>query len=464
MTAAERLADWAVALQPDDVPQAAREAACRHLLDGLGVALAAARTGAATPALTVAQGLGGPPEARPLTGGPAISAPAAALASGALVHALDFDDTHAEALVHPTAVVLPTAFAVGQQTSATGDDVLAAALVGYEIICRLGCGTPHGFHARGLHATSVCGPLAAAATTALLLRLTPDQTVNALGIAGSSSGGLLEFLATGASTKSLHPGLASMAGIIAARLAAAGADGPRTVVEGKRGLYHSLSARSADPARVTRALGEEWEVTRIDIKPYPACQLMHSALAGGHTLRERLAADDIATLEVQIHPDSSAIVAQPIEQKRAPSSPYDAKFSLPWSLAALLIDGSLTVDSYSETELHRPDIEALAARVVVREAPSEGPAAEAGASLTAVTLAGACVEVIAPGAAGSEQKAVNKDALVEKLRANVGDSSVADVLATLVLDLPGQPGVGPILDVCESITMTASARPLRRAG
>jgi 2-methylcitrate dehydratase PrpD len=464
MTAAERLADWAVALQTDEVPRVVRDAVCRHLLDGLGVGLAAARTGAAKPGLIVAQGLGGPPEARPLAGGPRIGAPAAALAGGALVHALDFDDTHAEGLVHPTAVVLPTAFAVGQQTTSAGDDVLAAALVGYEIICRLGCGAPHGFHAQGLHATSVCGPLAAAATTARLLRLTRDQTVNALGIAGSSAGGLLEFLGAGTSTKSLHPGLASMAGIIAARLAAAGAEGPNTVVEGERGLYAALSARSADPTRVTKALGEEWEVMRIDIKPYPACQLMHAALVGGGILRERLAADDIATLEVRLHPDSIAIVAEPIEHKRTPSSPYDAKFSLPWSLAALLIDGSLTVDSYSDTELRRRDIKALAARVLVRDAPAEGPAALAGACLVATTLAGDSVEVVTPSVPESRQPALNDDALVEKLRANVGDSGVGDALATLALDLSGQPSLDPIIDVCESLTSTPSARRLRRAG
>ena len=464
MTAAERLADWAVDVQTDDLPGAVRDAVCRHILDGLGVALAAARAGAAKPALTVARGLGGPPEARPLTGEPALGAPAAALAGGALVHALDFDDTHPEGLVHPSAVVLPTAFAVGQQTGSTGNDVLAASLVGYEIICRLGCGAPHGFHARGLHATSVCGTLAAAATTARLLRFTRDQMVNSLGIAGSSSGGLLEFLGAGTSTKGLHPGLAAMAGIVAARLAAAGADGPNTVIEGERGIYRALSARSADPPRVTRALGQEWEVTRIDIKRYPACQLSHAALDGGGMLRERVRAGDIATLEVEIHPDSSAIVAQPIELKRVPTSPYDAKFSLPWSLAALLIDGSLTVDSYSDAELGRDDIRELAARVVVCDAPSREPAAQAGARLNATTLAGDSVEVVVPGVPRDGQRSVNDDTLVEKFRANVGDSDVSDVLATLVLDLSGQPSLEPILDICETLTMSAPARAWRRAG
>ena len=261
MTVTSDLAAWALGLRRDSlsdshVPDEVVAAAGRHLLDGLGTAVAAARRGLAGPALTVAAGLGGPPEATLLGRGVRVSAPAAALATGTLVHALDFDDTHAGGLVHATAVVLPAVLAVGEEVGATGEEAVLAAVAGFEAVCRIAGAAPHAFHQRGLHATHACGVFAAALVAARLLRLTEAQTVDALGIAGSSAGGLLEFLATGSSTKQLHPGLASHAGILAARLAAAGADGPDSVLEGGRGFYAALADGHADPGPGDRRPGD----------------------------------------------------------------------------------------------------------------------------------------------------------------------------------------------------------------
>ena len=152
---ATRLAEWAVG--DLTVPDAVLRAAVRHLTDGLGAAVAGARAGSASPAVTVATGLGGGPEATILGTTTRVSAPAAALANGTLVHALDFDDTHAGGLVHATAVVLPAAFAVGEQVGAAGWQILEAAVVGYEVACRVAAAAPHAFHAGGLHATMVAG-------------------------------------------------------------------------------------------------------------------------------------------------------------------------------------------------------------------------------------------------------------------------------------------------------------------
>ncbi|MGW0808680.1 MmgE/PrpD family protein [Nonomuraea sp. NPDC002799] len=380
-TAAAQFAEWALGLTLDAVPEPARAAVIRHLIDGFGCAVAAPR---GSPAVRVALELGGPPQATVICARPAdaqaaddrpaddrrrIGAPAAALANGALVHALDFDDTHAGGLVHATAPVLPVAFAVGEETGASGAEVLVAALIGYEVICRLGAAAPHGFHARGLHATSVCGVLAAALVAARLYGLRPAQAVHALGIAGSQAGGLLEFLSTGADTKQLHPGLAAHAGILAARLARAGATGPGTVLEGRHGLYGVLLGRPG--LRPDGELGELWEVTRITVKPYPACQLLHAALDAARTLAPALApAPDIARtppdgrgvieeVVAEVHADAASIVCGP--GKARPRTPYEAKFSLPWSVAAMLLDGEVTVRTYERVD--RPEVIALAERV-----------------------------------------------------------------------------------------------------
>ena len=242
---ADELAAWGTA--PVDVPGEVRAAAARHLLDGVGTAIGGLRAGTVAAAVEVARGLGGPPEATLFGTTERIGAPAAALATGALVHALDFDDTHAGGLVHATAVVLPAAFAVGEQVGATGREVLDAAVVGYETVCRVAAAAPHGFHARGLHATMVAGVFSSALVAARLLGLDAARAVDALGIAGSQSGGLLAFLHTGASTKQLHPGFASHAGILAARLAAAGASGPANVFDGPDGLYDALATGAGRP-------------------------------------------------------------------------------------------------------------------------------------------------------------------------------------------------------------------------
>ncbi|MBD3926758.1 MmgE/PrpD family protein [Nocardioides cavernae] len=388
MTVTSDLAAWALGLHHDDIPEEVAAAARRHLLDGLGCAVAAARRGLADPALTVAAGLGGPPEATLLGRGTRVSAPAAALATGTLVHALDFDDTHAGGLVHATAVVLPALLAVGEEVGASGDEALVAAVIGFETVCRIGGAAPHAFHQRGLHATHACGVFAAALVAARLLRLTEAQTVDALGIAGSSSGGLLEFLATGSDTKQLHPGLASHAGILAARFAAAGADGPDSVLEGGRGLYAAHADGQADPALVVADLGVRWETTQITLKPYPACQLMHAALdAGLRTLVDGpLDPARVHTVTVEVHPDSAAIVCE--RDKVVPRTAYDAKFSLPWSLAALLTDGGVGVDTYARDSLDRPAVAALATRVRVHEVPDPRVAADAPSRVEVVLVDG----------------------------------------------------------------------------
>ena len=443
MTVTSDLAAWGLALRRDDVPDEVVAAAGRHLLDGLGTAVAAARRGLAQPALSVAAGLGGPEEATLLGRGVRISAPAAALATGTLVHALDFDDTHAGGLVHATAVVLPAVLAVGEEVGATGEEAVLAAITGFETVCRIAGAAPHAFHQRGLHATLACGVFASALVAARLMRLDEPTTVDALGIAGSSAGGLLEFLATGSSTKQLHPGLASHAGILAARLAAAGADGPDSVIEGGRGLYAALADGHADAALVTADLGVRWETTRIGLKPYPACQLMHAALdAGLQALPDGpVAPDAVAAVTVEVHPDSAAIVCEP--DKTVPRTAYDAKFSLPWSLAALLTDGHVGVDTYAPDSLARPAVAALATRVRIVEAPDARVAADAPSRVDVELTDGRHLT-------GRVDRSADA-ALTTKLAGNVGGTELAAALAAAVDGLLAAPDLTALITLADRL-------------
>lgn len=463
-TIAQGLVDWAYGLRVDEVPDEVRSAAGRHLLDGLGTAIAAGRLGLAQPAVTVALGLGGPAEAAVLGTGRRVGAPAAALANGALLHALDFDDTHAGGLVHATAVVLPAALAVAEQVGASGADVLVAGVAGYETVCRIAAAVPHAFHARGLHATAVCGVFSAALVAARLMGCPPGQAVDALGIAGSQAAGLLEFLHTGSSTKQMHPGFASQAGILAARLAAAGASGPASVLEGGHGIFAALAARAVTPGAVLNRLGESWETMAITVKPYPACQLAHAGLDAGHAaLRElgvdSLRADAVAEVVVDLHPDSASIVAQPPDAKVQPRTPYDAKFSAQWSIAALLCDGAVTVRTYTPASIARPEVAALAARVRVRVVDTPGVAAQAPGRVLVRLADGREVRAFVPCSSGGPGRPMDDPAFLAKFAVNAGGPSAeADELARRMRGLAAEPDVRRVVTLADRLARPATGQ------
>lgn len=447
---ARALADWSVTVAT--FPAEVRRAARRHIFDGLANVVGAVRTGAVPAAVSVAADLGGAPEATILANGRRrVSAPAAALANGSLVHALDFDDTHAGGLIHATSVVLPAALAVGEQTSATGTAVLDAAIVGYEAACRIAAAAPHGFHARGLHATMVAGVFSSALVAARLLRFDAERTTHALGIAGSQAGGLLAFLGTGASTKQLHPGFAAHAGILAARLAAAGATGPETVFDGPHGVYDALAEGPADPAAIVRDLGQRWETTRIGIKPYPACQLSHATLdAVAAALATRpVRPDDVVRIVARVHPDSAAVVCDPGRDLTRPASAYAAKFSLPWSVAALVCDGRLGLDTFDPDAIGRPEVTALAARVRVEIAPSDQVAADAPGQVTVVLHDGTELTGSVPRSAGGPDNPLTDEGLLAKATGLVGRDAAP--LLDAVRDLDQHANLTHLLDTVAAL-------------
>jgi 2-methylcitrate dehydratase PrpD len=439
MSAARELASWGLGLQLADVPAAVRRTACRHVLDALGCGLGASRFGQAGPARYVAMQLGGPPEATVIGGGRA-AAPNAALANGTLIHALDFDDTHAESLVHVTVAVLPAALAVAEECGATGADLLTAVIAGIEAVTRLGSVVRHGFHARGFHATSVCGTFASALAAARLYGLDEDAAVCALGIAGSFAAGSLEFLADGSTTKQLHPGWAAHSGVLAARLARAGQSGPETIFEGASGLFRSYLGQAVEAGRLTRGLGDRWETARITIKPYPACQLSHASLDALQTIGVQ--ASEVSSIRFRLPEDAAEIVCRPEAAKRSPRTPYDAKFSLPWCAAALLVDGGLGTESFEPGRIQRPEVLELAARVGY-ETYDPGVAAADAPGRAEATLRDGATRVGEVGSSrGGPDDPLSEEQLLEKFRLNAGPGHEA--LAQKTLGLESLPSVADL--------------------
>lgn len=440
--AAARFVHWARSLHHDDVPSDVRAAAACHVLDALGDALASARLGAGEAALSVARSFPAPEGATILGTREKVAPPFAALANATLVHSLDYDDTHAAALVHPSAVVLPAAMAAAEPRGIDGAELLTAVVAGIEVMTRLGAAVPHGFHRRGLHATSVCGVFAAALVASRLGGLSEDQAVDALGIAGSQAGGLLEFLHTGADTKTLHPGLASCSGMLAAELARAGAHGPSTVLEGPNGFFRAYADASVDVDSLAGELGTRWETPAVGIKAYPVCQLSHASL---DALRSVLPSDTptgsaadrdrIREIRFAVPDDAVPIVCEPIADKRRPRTPYEAKFSLPWCAATLVVDGRIDLESFTPDRLGRRDVAALADAVSFVPTRAPVPAADAPGQVEVILDGGRVVRGEVPQARGTTGNPLGAQDVVAKFVANAGGHPGAAGVAGQVLEI-----------------------------
>ncbi|WP_372790991.1 MmgE/PrpD family protein [Paraconexibacter sp.] len=370
-TPSQDLARFAAELRAEDLPDEVRGAAGLHVLDTIGCGLAALATGQGGAVLGAATEEGSTGTATGIGADHGLPSADAALVNGTLCHALDYDDTHAASVVHVSTTVVPAALAAGQQAGAGGADVLRAVVAGAETATRIGMAARGRFHARGLHPTGVCGVFGAAVAAAVVRGLDADRVAAAVGIAGSMAGGLLEFLADGSGTKPLHAGWAAHAGVVAARLAAHGATGPASVLEGEKGFFATyLHGEAVDIAAQTDDLGVRWETPAIAFKPYPVCHYAHAPLDALDRLNgeHRLRPDDVAEIVAVTDATGIGLVLEPVEVKRAPRTPHGAKFSLPYCLAHLLVHGSLDVASFTPQAIRDPAVLAVAARVTYERA------------------------------------------------------------------------------------------------
>lgn len=448
LTASRKFAEWALALSIDDIPVEVRRAASRHLLDGFGCGLAAARLDEVLSASAVARAMTAPEEATVIGAAARIPAPVAALANGSLVHALDYDDTHTDALVHATAAVLPAAFAVAEERSVSGTELLVACIAGYELVTRLGSAVRHGFHSRGFHATSVCGVFASALIASRLMRSDVDTTVNALGIAGSAASGSLEFLNTGSATKQLHPGLSGMNGIMAARLAAEGASGPDSIFEGDHGLFRSFADSRVDPEAITDGLGSGWETTRITIKPYPACQLSHASLDALNSIRDEIGNfSEVESITFDVPAESVPIISEPEQVKKAPRTPYEGKFSLPFSAAALLLEVGLRPDSFDSGKLHVADTLAIAGKVRYRTTHPPVAAADAPGRVEVKKSDGSIVVGEVSASRGGPTHPLSDDEVMEKFRSNCADVYPFEDIARMIFEIQKLDGISALMSL-----------------
>ncbi len=308
----------------------------------------------------------------------------AALANGAAEHAIEMDDTHSGGSIHLGATMYSAALALAETMPDTSSDTFFAAVVaGYEAAARIAMAVqPKEHYALGFHMTPTCGVFGAAITSAKLLGLTADQTLAAVGIAGSMAAGSMEFLADGAWTKRIHPGLAAQNGIHAALLAAEGFTGPLRILEGRDGFLHGYS-RNPVPDRLTDGLGESFAMLHTAVKPHACCRYMQGPIDAVLAImrEQKLDAGQIRRIEVAVLEAGWGIVAEPRAKKYNPESVVDMQFSMPFGAAVAAIDGAAGLDQFTIEKARSPKIRELIGKVeLVKDArieatfPQEWPA------------------------------------------------------------------------------------------
>jgi 2-methylcitrate dehydratase PrpD len=452
MTLAERLASFTGSLSFDTLPDDVVASVKLRTLDILGIALASSRGDWASAVIDLAGHEGGDCT---VVGTARTAPPALAiLVNGTLAHGLDYDDTHAASITHASAVIVPTVLAMAEARELDGRTAITAAAAGYEAITRIGMAASGRFHARGWHATAVCGAFGAALTAGACDALDARRLTAALGLAGSFASGVMEHLEDGSWVKRLHPGWAGHSGALAAALARGGAPGPATILEGRFGLYRTFLDTEPD-RRPFDTLGREWEILKVGYKPYPCCHLNHAYLDCALELRRApgVSVEAIEAIECRVPAGEVPIICEPVDAKRRPRTTYDAQFSLPFSVASAFIDGAVALDTYAQPRLADPGVLALAARVsYVVDPDSAFPRSFPGWVRIRLND-GRELEARAPHGRGGPERPLPDDALIAKFRDNARRALPPARVAALeaaVLELDRLKSLRELLRLCRA--------------
>lgn len=433
---ARTIGEFAADLRFDDLPADVVDRAKLLALDSIGVAFASSRYEFAKRAVAAATSLGAgdvPVIAHPQR----LGLRDAVLVDGILVHGLDFDETHVPSVVHTSASAFPTALGLSAHRHLSGRDLLLGHVLGIEVASRLGRVAGGGFHQIGFHPTGLIGAFGSATLAARLDGQSAEGIAGAQGLVGSMATGLLEFLEDGAWTKRMHPGWAGVSGITAAAYSRQGFAAPDKVYEGRFGLYatHLLPDAERDLALATAGLGKDWTTLEVAVKPFPCCHFNHAFIDAALTLGSEhgLRPDDIKSVRCLIAEGEVKTVCEPVQNKLAPRSDYDAKFSVQFCVAAALARGQFTLAELDDDVLADREVLDLAGRVDYATDPDSGFPQHYSGEVVIETTDGRTLRHREQINRGSADRPLTKDDVVTKFRENMALVSAGEV-ADRVLD------------------------------
>lgn len=372
---------------------------------------------------------------------------AAALANGMLINAADNDDTHKRSLTHIGSVIVPAALAAAGARKTSAGDFIASLVAGYEVIARVGMAVMP-THYRFWHSTATNGTFGAAAAVARAWGMTAEQVANALGYAGTQAAGLNTFFESGDDSKSVHPGKAAMNGYLAALLTELGASAPPDILEHPKGY---LAAYSLEPKvnALTDGLGQTWEILQNGFKFYPSILASHSPI--GATLevlsQGPIDPDQVQSVEVRTY----ATVKSHFSSKNV-NKTMAARLSVPYCVAAAIVDGEITQKQFSPARFEDPAIRSMLEKVEVIADPELNPLyPDKFPARVIINLKnGQSREATFMYPKGDPNNPLSKDELLDKFRGNldgVTPASKADTLISLIGELESAdlPALGAVL-------------------
>lgn len=454
-----QLAAFTAALTWEQLPQNVQQAVVYRVLDLVSVSVGASGDPLVEHLKEAVEMLSGGPPAQGvhLWGEPegrTWSVESASLLNAMLAHTLELDDVHPASKCHGSACLIPAAWSLGERLQSSGKELLTAVVAGYETAFRIGRAfgvTEH--RKRGWHATSTCGVFGAAAACAHLLQLNPEQTANALGLAGSQATGVWAFLGDGTNSKVLNPGQAAAAGLRSALFARAGMTGSVHILEAQDGGLLKAMSDGGCLEQVAANLGETWEILHMDMKPYPCCRSAHSSIDAAKLLRReilqalnlpetvspKVLSQKLRDLQVGIYQIGYAQCAYS-EGCLRPQTPLEVRFSLPYTVACALLYGRVDQSLFTQREIRMPLVQQLMTKIQVKEDPELTAAYPAHWSAwVQVTLeAGRTFRQLVQDPAGSFQHPLSQEDALAKASGllAVRYGAQAQVLAEKLLALP----------------------------
>src|SRR5712675_1174135 len=417
VSVAEQLVDRILAIAPERLPDAMRRKCEDLAVDVVGLCLTARNEDYVKAALAgwdeegACTAIG---HARPM------SAAGAAFVNGTAAHGEDFDDTFEGGPVHAGAVIVPAVLAACEKHNPDGRMALIGIAVGTEVLCRLSLVVPKAVHKAGFHPTAIFGVVGAAAGVGAALGLNARQIVDALGIAGSMAGGIIEYLAEGAWTKRLHAGWAAQSGIRAALLARHGFIGPRTVFEGVHGLFHGFAhSTEGDYDALTGDFGTRWVTDTLAFKPYPCGTMAQPYIDCARKLAASgIRAEDIAEIVCEVAEGTVHRLWEPLADKQRPRNGYSAKFATPYLLATGFVHGGVGLGAFTESAIRDPQVLALAAKVKFAIDPDNPYPNNYTGHLRATLTNGSVIEERQPHLRGGAQEPLTRQDVVDKFALN----------------------------------------------
>jgi 2-methylcitrate dehydratase PrpD len=434
ISVAETLAEKIVALKPGALPTATARKCEDLLIDVVGLCVTARNED------YIRSALAGCDDDGPCTAighARTLNAASAAFVNGTAAHGEDFDDTFEGGPVHAGAVIVPAVLAACERHNPDGRMALIGIAVGTEVLCRLSLVVPKAVHKAGFHPTAIFGVMGAAAGVGAALGLNARQIVDALGIAGSMAGGIIEYLAEGAWTKRLHAGWAAQSGIRAALLARGGFVGPRTVFEGVHGLFHGFAhTTQGDYDALTRDFGGRWVTDTLAFKPYPCGTMAQPYLDCARRLAARgVKSEEVVEIVCEVAEGTVHRLWEPLADKQRPRNGYAAKFATPYLLSTGFVHGGVGLGAFTESAIRDARVLALAAKVKFVIDPDNPYPNNYTGHIRATLRDGRVIEERQPHMRGGAQEPLTRQDVTDKfaLNAQHGGWSKAQGDATLGL-------------------------------